>query len=253
MKTLVCDMTGVVFIDGRPNIRLLELLMNIKNVNVCFNTGKGYLGMRECLESFEFKGPMSCENGALITFLDGKTVLKHTMENKKLIDLVYDMIKQGVDSISFCNLNTYKYIFWLNNNIVLRDYFYAEYITHTKENFLIKMLESEVVRLIVKTSKKFDIEKYKKDFDISVSADEFYSITAKGINKKTAACEICRYLNTSLSELIVVGNDYNDIDMFSIGEAMKISIGNTCPKELISKSDFNFKLEDFYEWLRKGD
>ena len=250
MKTLLCDMTGVVFTNGKPNIKLLQTLSNTKKVNVSFCTGKSYLGMCECLEKFDFKGPMVCENGALITFLDGTIISKHSIQTRTIEGLVHDIMAQGVQSISFCNLKTYRHIFWLNNNsISLPDYFYAEYITHNEENFLEKMLEQEIVRLVVHTTQKVEIEKYKEYFEVNLSADGFYSITAKGINKKSAAYEISSYLNISVDDLIIIGNDYNDIDVFDISEAMKISIGASCPMELINKSDLNLELDEFDEWL----
>lgn len=252
MQLVICDMSGIVFVDGRANEKLLKIFKNLEKTKVSFCTGKSYRGTRECLRGFQFYEPIACENGALIMTLDGTILSKHLINQTGLDVLVQDMINQGVESIAFCDLDSQKYVFWVEKEISsLPKYFYSKYVTHDSKQFIRKLLNTETVRLIVHSKKAVDMSKYVNSFDVSKSADGFYSFTAKGINKRSAVYEIANYLNVQTQNLTIIGNDYNDIDMFNIFEAKKIAVGKNCPLELSSNADVCLDIEELEKYIQE--
>ena len=58
------------------------------------------------------------------------------------------------------------------------------------------------------------------------SENNFLHIKEKGINKGMAVEVLSKYLSIPLNSVIVVGNDYNDIEMFRLNVREKILIVN---------------------------
>ena len=84
MKTIICDMSGIVSDKGKSNEKLLNVFQNLKKFNYAFCTGKGYLGSCETLNQTMLPLPIICENGALLIDRDNKAGVIIAGEVKEL-------------------------------------------------------------------------------------------------------------------------------------------------------------------------
>lgn len=53
-------------------------------------------------------------------------------------------------------------------------------------------------------------------------------ITTKEITKGSGLINLANHLNISLDDILIAGDDYNDIDMFRISVGWKIAVGDKC-------------------------
>ena len=91
------------------------------------------------------------------------------------------------------------------------------------------------------------------NFEISSSEREYYNFCNIGINKKSGIKKLIGLYNLKDDDIILIGNDYNDIEMFKYNCFLKIAVGDDCPKELTELSDISISLDKLPNLLVKLD
>ena len=87
-----------------------------------------------------------------------------------------------------------------------------------------------------------------------VSENEFHSICNKGTNKGFGVEKLAKYCNLKLSDIVIIGNDMNDIDMFKLNCGLKIATGTVKPpEELLKLSSVYVPLNELPDYLYKID
>lgn len=257
MKYLICDMSGILSLKGKNNEVLLDALSKMKNINYTFCTGKGFKGSLFTVKGLDFSLPIICENGGLLITKKGDIISKHVIEFNKIKELVMKLITLNYKFISCCNIETNNYIFLYNkknmHEKLKEDIFFGEEVYDRVDDFLYAISNLEIVRLIYRgdtiCEKIFNSIKL---FDVSVSEQEYYSFCLKGVNKKNGINEIISRYNISNHDIIIIGNDYNDIPMFDIDCFLRIAVGSQCSK-LNELADVNISLEDLPNYLSNVD
>lgn len=260
MKTVICDMSGIASIKGKNNELLLDTLQSLKNMQYTFCTGKGFLGTCDTLKNNKLSLPIICENGALIIEQSGNRIFEDIIDYskiKKLVNYLYQ--NTNYEFIACCNLKTNKYKFLYNEKKIKEqlnpNIFFNEQSFYSKDEFLNTIKDIDVIRIIYRGEKikKNILKNISNTFEINLSEREYYNFCNIGINKKYGIEKLVKLYNLKADDIIIIGNDYNDIQMFKYKCYLKIAVGGDCPKELIELSDINVSLNDLPNLLANID
>lgn len=113
-------------------------------------------------------------------------------------------------------------------------------LSSDKENVIHKVLCMGKPESIQNMKEKF--EELNLDFSIYKSKDTYLEITDLQVKKSNAIIEVCDLYNVNLSEIVSVGDNFNDIDMIKLS-GLGIAMGNA-PKEVKEISDDITKTND---------
>lgn len=260
MKNLIiCDMSGIASTRGKNNDKLLYTLNAMKNYNCSFCTGKGYSGGYETLKNIDLKVPFICENGSVLVTKDGKIVYNDHMDNKQVDMLIREIDKDcSFEFLAYVDLKTHKYKFLKGKKDLTEDltqpWFYSEEIYNNVDDFLNNIDKDNVCRITTRGLSYNNEFKILKNFHVVVSENEFHSICNIGTNKGFGVKKLAEYCHLSLKNIIIIGNDMNDIDMFKLDCGLKIATGVLQPpKELLDLADIYVPLDELPDFLRKID
>ena len=125
-------------------------------------------------------------------------------EDKKIPDISYkDTVFLDHNNIDF-----------LKDQIIIKTI-----IKSTNLNFLMS-LEPDVAELC------------ERDVAISYSSDKYMEINAKGVNKAKAIEKLCNYYKIDKSEVMTIGDNYNDIEMLAFaGKSVAVQNAHLQVKE----------------------
>lgn len=258
-KLIVCDMSGIASTRGKNNDELLNVLNNLKNYNCTFCTGKGYSGGYETLKDIDLKVPFICENGSVLVNKDGKIVFNEKMNSYDVIELIKNIVNNCTfEFLAYVDLNTHKYKFLRGTKKLTEDlnqpWFYSEEIYTDVNDFINNIDIENICRITTRgLSGENNIDNLNK-FHVVISEKEFHSICSIGVNKGSGIKKLAKYCNISLNDIIIIGNDMNDIDMFKLDCGLKIATGNEMPpKELLNLSNIYIPLNDLPKFIEKFD
>ena len=258
-KLIICDMSGIASTRGVNNEKLLNCLDSLNNFDCSFCTGKGYSGGYETLKSVDLKVPFICENGSVLVSKEGKIIYNDKMDPKKISDLIRIIAnKYPFEFLAYVDLKTHKYKFLKGTKKLTEDlsqpWFYSEEIYDDVDSFLNNIDLNNVCRI---TTRGLDCDVNSnifKDFHVVVSENEFHSICNKGTNKGFGVEKLAKYCNLKLSDIVIIGNDMNDIDMFKLNCGLKIATGTVKPpEELLKLSSVYVPLNELPDYLYKID
>jgi len=256
-RLIVCDMSGIASTKGVNNEKLLTVLNSLKNFVCSFCTGKGYNGGYETLKDVDIKVPFICENGSVLVTKSGNIVYNDCMDSLQITRLIYALYNDyKFEFLAYVDLTTHKYKFLKGKKELSEDltqpWFYSEEIYDDVDDFLNSIDKNNVCRITTR-GLECDMKRDKKifnDFHVVVSENEFHSICNNGTDKGFGVKKLVEFCNMNLDDVIVIGNDMNDIDMFKLDCGLKIATGNMCPpKELLDLADIYVPLEALPEFL----
>jgi len=258
MKLLICDMSGIASIKGKNNDKLLNVLSDLKNYNCSFCTGKGYKGGYQTLKDINIKVPFICENGSILVSKDGTVVYNDAMDCEKVEKLISDLSNTIFEFIAYVDLKTHKYKFLRGTKPLSEDltqpWFYSDEIYYNVDEFLKNIDKNQVCRITTRGLETNETIDSLNDFHIVVSENEFHSICNKGVNKGFGVKKLAELCNVSLKDVIVIGNDLNDVDMFKLDGVYKIATGNNePPQELLELANVYIPLDKLPEFIIEID
>lgn len=251
-------MSGIASNKGKNNDKLLKTFNNLKNLKCTFCTGKGYRGGYQTLKNVNMELPFICENGSLIITKDGEVVYNDCMNFNEVKNLIYDISKVPYEFLAYVDLNTHKYKFLRGSKRLTEDltqpWFHSEEIYNDIDQFLNNIDKDNICRI---TTRGLDLDKNSKifsNFNVAVSEKEFHSICNKEIGKGSGVKKLAQLYNVDLKDIIIIGNDLNDVDMFKINCGWKIATG-ICnpPKELLDLSDVYVPIDELSDYIIKID
>lgn len=251
-------MSGIASSKGVNNEILLNTLNNLKNYECTFCTGKGYNGGYQTLKDINLKVPFICENGSVIVTKDGTALYHDKMDYNKIKKLICKLNKMPYEFLAYVDLKSHKYKFLKGCKKLSEDlsqpWFYSEEIYDNIDEFLNNIDKNNICRITTRGLELDNSIEELKDFDVVLSENEFHSICNKGTNKGFGVKKLADIYNIKLNDIIIIGNDLNDIDMFKLECSLKIATGETKPpRELIDLSDVYVPLCDLPDFLTKID
>lgn len=258
-KLIICDMSGIASTRGKNNNELLHTLNNMSNYDCTFCTGKGYSGGYETLKDVNLNVPFICENGSVLVTKTGDIIYNDYINPELVEPLVREISKKGIfEFLAYVDLKTHKYKFLRGGKELTEDltqpWFYSDEIYDDVDDFLNNIDKNNVCRITTRgLSYSNELEIFKK-FHIVVSESEFHSICNIGVNKGFGVKKLAEYCDLSLKDIVIIGNDMNDIDMFKLDCGLKIATGSVKPpKELLDLADVYVPLDELPIFLKKVD
>ena len=216
------------------------------------------MGGYQNIKDVNIKVPFICENGSVLVSKEGEVFFNDAIDSSKVEKLIIDLSKNAFEFLAYVDLTTHKYKFLRGTKPLTEDltqpWFYSEEIYYNVEEFLKNIDKSKVCRITTRGLEINDTNDSLKDFHIVVSENEFHSICNNGTNKGFGVKKLAELCNVSLSDVIVIGNDLNDVDMFKLEGVYKIATGNNePPQELLNLADIYIPLDKLPEFIVKID
>ena len=254
IKLIMSDIDGTILDKNHQlDSHLIELMPLLKQYDIPFVLASARsplgiapiskeLGITEC--------PIACYNGALISLGD-KILSQHTINKKELL-LLHDFLKKEFPTVS---INVYSGKDWLVNTI---DEWVEIEATITGESPKVTSLadfikdEKTLVHKLLLIDNTDTIQKLQKnlssiDFpqtNFYLSKDNYLEVTHNQVSKKQALLELAKYYQLSLSEIMTIGDNYNDIPMIETS-GLGVAMGNaptevkTCANTVTDSNDQN--------------
>ena len=254
IKLIMSDIDGTILDKNHQlDSHLIELMPLLKQYDIPFVLASARsplgiapiskeLGITEC--------PIACYNGALISLGD-KILSQHTIDKKELL-LLHDFLKKEFPTVS---INVYSGKDWLVNTI---DEWVEIEAQITRESPKVTSLadflqeEKNLIHKLLLIDNTSTIQKLKEtlatmDFpqtDFYLSKDNYLEVTHNQVSKKQALLELANYYQLSLSEIMTIGDNYNDIPMIETA-GLGVAMGNaptevkTCANTVTDSNDQN--------------
>ena len=248
MKCFFLDIDGVIYKDGVFNKKVLETIKK-NGAKYIFCTGRGYLRCLDIVKDYaNIDDIIILENGGQIRKNGKMQYYEIPLTIKKIIKSINP---EEIEYIIFSKKQTNEYYSYGKEKLLHVKYNYVNF-----NNFLECMYNNNICQITIKfkyyeNKKKFLNKCKKRNIEYKLS-ENYVIINAKGINKKTAIEYVIKNNNLNKDDCIIVGNDYNDIDMFDINCYKKIGVlDNTTPIELKRKSTDLISFEKLSELIEK--
>jgi len=215
---IVLDLDGTLLNSNKEiSNRNYNAIMDCSNMGMkfIFATARPPRTVRSFMNEEMFKiGSFVYYNGAYID-------CKHTKINKH-IAIESELTAELLDYCLSCNPDLDLTLEVKDEWMSLKEYDYSTVI-HVKDNPIVKPLE-ELKRLEASKilfSGKMDMssfqEKYKMKLNILITDNgNLVQISSPKASKEGAVAALCKEMNVSLENVMVFGDDYNDIGLFNI-------------------------------------
>ncbi|MCB2305819.1 Cof-type HAD-IIB family hydrolase [Clostridium estertheticum] len=239
-KWCVCDMDGTLLnsdnVISKDNEVALKKLQKM-GVEVIIASGRLDLMVKTYIKQLNLKGPVISCNGGLVRNIETGEVLYSKVMDKIAVKEV----------TTYCNNNEIEFIIYTadlvystKNNLVGKRYADRNKILLQDEQIPIKYIDDKVManindvdafKVLLVCEKHEDIILLQKHFSkydnltVVSSATGLLDIMASDISKGKALEILSKKLDVSLDEIIVFGDNYNDIEMFKCA-GMPIAMEN---------------------------
>ena len=254
IKLIMSDIDGTILDKNHQlDSYLIELMPLLKQCNIPFvlASARSPLGIAPISKELGITDcPIACYNGALISLGD-KILSQHSIDKSELL-LLHDFLKKEFPTVS---INVYSGKDWLVNTI---DEWVEIEATITGESPKVTSLadfirdEKTLVHKLLLIDNTDTIQKLQKtlssiDFpqtDFYLSKDNYLEVTHNQVSKKQALLELAKYYQLSLTEIMTIGDNYNDIPMIETA-GLGVAMGNaptevkTCANTVTVSNDQN--------------
>ena len=254
IKLIMSDIDGTILDKNHQlDSYLIELMPLLKQRDIPFvlASARSPLGIAPISKELGITDfPIACYNGALISLGD-KILSQHSIDKSELL-LLHDFLKKEFPTVS---INVYSGKDWLVNTI---DEWVEIEATITGESPKVTSLadfirdEKTLVHKLLLIDNTDTIQKLQKtlssiDFpqtDFYLSKDNYLEVTHNQVSKKQALLELANYYQLSLTEIMTIGDNYNDIPMIETA-GIGVAMGNaprdvkTCAKAVTDSNEQN--------------
>ena len=254
IKLIMSDIDGTILDKNHQlDSYLIELMPLLKQRDIPFvlASARSPLGIAPISKELGITDfPIACYNGALISLGD-KILSQHSIDKSELL-LLHDFLKKEFPTVS---INVYSGKDWLVNTI---DEWVEIEATITGESPKVTSLadfirdEKTLVHKLLLINNAPTIQKLKEtlstmDFpqtDFYLSKDNYLEVTHNQVSKKQALLELANYYQLSLTEIMTIGDNYNDIPMIETAR-LGVAMGNaptevkTCSNRVTDSNDQN--------------
>ena len=254
IKLIISDIDGTI-LDQKHQLdsHLLELMPLLKQSEIPFvlASARSPLGIAPISKELGITDfPIASYNGALISTGD-KILSQHTINKKELL-LLHDFLTKEFPTVS---INVYSGKNWYVNALDKWVEIEAQITGESpKVTSLADFLQEEknLIHKLLLIDNAATIQKLKEtlatiDFpqtDFYLSKDNYLEVTHNQVSKKQALLELANYYQLSLTEIMSIGDNYNDIPMIEIA-GLGVAMGNaptevkTCSNRVTDSNDQN--------------
>ena len=254
IKLIMSDIDGTILDKNHQlDSYLIELMPLLKQCNIPFvlASARSPLGIAPISKELGITDcPIACYNGALISLGD-KILSQYSIDKSELL-LLHDFLKKEFPTVS---INVYSGKDWLVNTIDEWVEIEAQITGESpKVTSLADFLQEEknLIHKLLLISNATTIQKLKEtlstmDFprtNFYLSKDNYLEVTHNQVSKKQALLELANYYQLSLTEIMTIGDNYNDIPMIETA-GIGVAMGNaptevkTCANTVTDSNDQN--------------
>ena len=186
-------------------------------------TGRSVDAVKHFTDVMRFSAPgITCAGAVIYDFNENKPVFQMTVTDN-IFPLVSQIMKDFPEvGVEFHNCDG---IFCPRVNDLVKSHCRDEFITYREVPFeslhgtifnkvLLAAPEETVLRLIEYTDARKGTDPMYEDFDFAHSSTIYYEILPKGVSKGFAVKKLAEIMGIDGSNVISIGDFYNDIDMF---------------------------------------
>jgi cof-like hydrolase len=254
IKLIISDIDGTI-LDQKHQLdsHLLELMPLLKQSEIPFvlASARSPLGIAPISKELGITDfPIASYNGALISTGD-KILSQHTINKKELL-LLHDFLTKEFPTVS---INVYSGKDWYVNALDKWVEIEAQITGESpKVTSLADFLQEEknLIHKLLLIDNAATIQKLKEtlatmDFpqtDFYLSKDNYLEVTHNQVSKKQALLELANYYQLSLTEIMSIGDNYNDIPMIETA-GLGVAMGNAptdvkvCANKVTDSNDQN--------------
>lgn len=254
IKLIISDIDGTI-LDQKHQLdsHLLELMPLLKQSEIPFvlASARSPLGIAPISKELGITDfPIASYNGALIS-TDDKILSQHTINKKELL-LLHDFLTKEFPTVS---INIYSGKDWYVNSLDKWVEIEAQITGESpKVTSLADFLQEEknLIHKLLLIDNAATIQKLKEtlatiDFpqtDFYLSKDNYLEVTHNQVSKKQALLELANYYQLSLTEIMSIGDNYNDIPMIETA-GLGVAMGNAptdvkvCANKVTDSNDQN--------------
>jgi cof-like hydrolase len=254
IKLIMSDIDGTILDQNHQlDSHLLELMPLLKQSEIPFvlASARSPLGIAPISKELGITDfPIASYNGALISIGD-KILSQHTINKKELL-LLHDFLTKEFPTVS---INVYSGKNWYVNALDKWVEIEAQITGESpKVTSLADFLQEEknLIHKLLLIDNAATIQKLKEtlatiDFpqtDFYLSKDNYLEVTHNQVSKKQALLELANYYQLSLTEIMSIGDNYNDIPMIEIA-GLGVAMGNAptdvkaCANKVTDSNDQN--------------
>ena len=254
IKLIMSDIDGTILDQNHQlDSHLLELMPLLKQSEISFvlASARSPLGIAPISKELGITDfPIASYNGALIGTGD-KILSQHTINKKELL-LLHDFLTKEFPTVS---INVYSGKDWYVNTLDKWVEIEAQITGESpKVTSLADFLQEEknLIHKLLLIDNAATIQKLKEtlatmDFpqtDFYLSKDNYLEVTHNQVSKKQALLELANYYQLSLTEIMSIGDNYNDIPMIETA-GLGVAMGNAptdvkvCANKVTDSNDQN--------------
>ena len=254
IKLIMSDIDGTILDQNHQlDSHLLELMPLLKQSEIPFvlASARSPLGIAPISKELGITDfPIASYNGALIGTGD-KILSQHTINKKELL-LLHDFLTKEFPTVS---INVYSGKYWYVNTLDKWVEIEAQITGESpKVTSLADFLQEEknLIHKLLLIDNAATIQKLKEtlatmDFpqtDFYLSKDNYLEVTHNQVSKKQALLELANYYQLSLTEIMSIGDNYNDIPMIETA-GLGVAMGNAptdvkvCANKVTDSNDQN--------------
>lgn len=239
-KLVVLDMDGTL-LDNNHQVsdKNKEAINKLKSrgINVALASGRPFESIFPYAKELEIDTPIIATNGSFVKCPVTKKVYSSTVLPT---NFAKEIIEYGMENEYSISLYLNEEVHTFHERMVKVHYdlekLHAKLIdTIDEEKDIYKIIYSHTAE---KIEDAFEIlhGKYNKDMYITRSDDIYLDIMHSNVSKGLAIEQLISMLKISQSEVVVMGNSYNDIAMFHVAN-LSIAMGNS-PQEVKEAANF---------------
>lgn len=252
MKLFVSDLDKTLLNSqhqiGEQNMIGLRMLSEI-GYNLCIASGRAYSDILRIMQSLEIDISIIALNGALIFDNKGQIIASNPLKDKETIKRIIEYCEEkALIYHLYCSDTVYsrKYSNMMEQLYTLSSSKYTDiqkiiqsmqlYYNAFYQNKILSNFNDAMAILNKNNIFKLEIFSENKqlldDISLMITDDLNYSsssprnieITNQGINKGDALIQLCDYLNINLSDVIAIGDNFNDYEMLQVaGKSIAMS------------------------------
>jgi HAD superfamily hydrolase (TIGR01484 family) len=247
IKLAVFDIDGVLFGEGIPTTEIIAMIGQLKahGIMTTVATGRPLPIALNIVDKSVFTGPLIVENGGMVATTDGRIIhaTRVPLKVKTLVKKLLTVATHQIALVGFVPIFEPDTIYQFTNapefvNRLGRTYQWQKVVKTSNVEIFHSWIDrfdfSKIIILTKTAEQRLPIPINITHCDSIFEGTRCYDLTADEVNKGAGVQRLSANLRIPLGNILVIGNDRNDIPTFQLPEIHKIGVNHlgTIPDEL---------------------
>ena len=252
-KLIACDLDETLLTTTDPHVSKVnaDAVKKLRSLGVKFvpATGRNFLTIKETLEELDLYDRENeyaiSLNGAVLSENHNDRILYFHGIDFDLVKEIYERSKQyDVGLHVYTDTETYVKDLPVYEKEILSD----RGLDFIEFNDIEEFRDRKLAKILYINRDYNYLKKVEQDFTdildcvaLSYSSNRYFEFNAKGVNKGNGLRKLCEILNIDLSEVIAIGDNFNDLTMIEAA-GLGVGVANAIPGmrehfDVITKND----------------